>query len=226
MKRVCLLNGSLKGEMASSLEFLKRVSASMKDDVHIDRITMKSGVNAGCRRETLAAVANADAVVMAFPLFSYSLPGALTRFLEDFYCYVREGVGYNSRAKIYAVINCGFPEPGIIEEAIRVVRNFCTRLGLNYRFAIAIGSGPATVMTMKVPFLNPRLKKAFMDLAKDARGERTVTTEDIFIKPIIPKAILIKVKERYEKKSFALHRPTPRSTRPTSPLVCEPERQR
>jgi multimeric flavodoxin WrbA len=226
MKRVCLLNGSLRGEKASSLEFLNRVSARMSAaDFHIDRVTVKSGVNGRYPDETLAAVANSDAVVMAFPLFCYTLPGALTRFLEDFYFYAKEGERYNKRAKVFAIINCGFPEPWIIEEAIRVVRNFCARLGLSYRFAIAIAAGPVTLMTMKIPFLNPRLKKAFTGLAKDAGGDETVRREDIFIKPIIPKGILIKIKEHYEKKSPTLYAPTVHRTGPLSPKECEPARR-
>lgn len=93
-----------------------------------------------------------------------------------------------------------------------MVRNFCARLGLSYRFAIAIAAGPVTVMTMKVPFLNLRLKKAFTDLVKDAGGDETARREDVFIKPIIPREILIKVKEHYEKKSPTLYSPTARRT--------------
>jgi hypothetical protein len=174
---------------------------------------VKAVVNGRYSHETLAVMANADAVVMAFPLFCYSLPGALTRFLEDFYFYAKEGERYNKRAKVFAIINCGFPEPWIIEEAIRVVRNFCARLGLSYRFAIAIAAGPVTVMTMKVPFLNPRLKKAITGIAKDVESDETARREDVFIKPIIPKAILIKIKEHYENKSPSLRSPTARSTR-------------
>jgi multimeric flavodoxin WrbA len=213
MKRVYFLNGSLRGEKASSLEFLKRVSAGMNAaDFHVDRLTVKAVVNGRYPHETLAVMANADAVVIAFPLFVYTLPGALTRFLEDFYSYAQEGERYNKRAKVFAIINCGFPEPWIIEEAVRVVKNFCARLGLSYRFAIAIGGGPVTVMTMKVPFLNPRLKKAFTGIVKDVGGDETAQKEDVFVKPIIPKAILIKIKEHYEKKSPSLYSPTARST--------------
>jgi multimeric flavodoxin WrbA len=206
MKRICLLNGSLRGERASSFEFLKRVSTGMNAaDFHIEQLTVKSSAVDGCYpHETLAAMANADAVIMAFPLFCYTLPGALTRFLEDFYSCIKEGELCTTHGKVFAIINCGFPEPGIIEEAIRVVRNFCARLGLSYRFAIAIAAGPVTVMTMKVPFLNPRLKKAITDIVKDVESDETARREDVFITPIIPRAILIKIKEHYENKSPSL----------------------
>ncbi len=211
MKRVCLLNGSLRGEKASSLAFLNEVAARMNvADFHIDRLAVRAGVHGRYPREALAAAADADVLVMAFPLFSYTLPGALTRFLEDFYAYAKAGEPYNRHAKVFAVINCGFPEPWIMQEAVRVVRNFCARLGLSYRFAIAIGTGPVTLMTMKVPFLNPRLKSAFTGLAKDVESDETARREDVFIKPVIPKVILLKIKEHYEKKSSTLYAPTAR----------------
>jgi hypothetical protein len=213
MKRVCLLNGSLRGEKASSLQFLNRISARMDaGDFHVDRFTVRAGVTGSFPHEALAVAADADVIVMAFPLFSYTLSGALTKFLEDFSFHVQEGQHYVKHAKIFAIINCGFPEPWIIEEAIRVIRNFCGRLGLCYRFSIAIGGGPVTVMTMKVPFFNLRLKEAFASLVKDAGCGETARREDIFIKPIIPKPILIKIKEHYEKKSPTLFSPTARDT--------------
>jgi hypothetical protein len=228
MKRICLLNGSLRGEKASSLEFLNRVSAGMNPaDFRIDRLTVKPGVNCHYSMETLSVFADADVIVMAFPLFSYSLPGALTGFLGDFNSYVHEGGRYTTRAKVFAIINCGFPEPRTIEEAIRVVKNFCTRFGLAYRFAIAIGSGPVTVMTMKAPFLNPHLKKAFASLVKDAEVDVTALMEDVFITPIIPKRIIIKIKEHYEKKAPSLYSPSARarSTTSLSPstMICTPD---
>jgi hypothetical protein len=209
MKRVCLLNGSLRGEKASSLQFLDRVAAGMKKpDVIVDRVALKAGAGNPCARETLALVAGADVIVLAFPLFVYTLPGAATRFLEDFYSYAKAGGAYNSRVKVFAIINCGFPEPWTMREAARVVRNFCARLELEYGFSIAISSGPVSVMTMKVPFLNPRLKKAFRALARDALGDDQVRREDFYIKPIIPRQIVLKMKEHYERKLPALRPPT------------------
>jgi hypothetical protein len=205
MKKVCLVNGSLRGKKASSLAFLQRISTAMgTNGFHIDMITVKAGANGRSPLTTLAAAAGADVIVIAFPLFCYSLSGAVTRFLEDFHSYAKEGGRYNRRAKVFAIVNSGFPEPLVSEEAIRVVRNFCARLGLQYRFTIAIGAGPVTVLTMRVPFLNPRLKAAFRDIARDAGSDEAAPIMDVFIAPVIPRNIILRIKEHYEKKSPAL----------------------
>jgi hypothetical protein len=211
MKTVCLLNGSLRGEKAASLAFLNVVAPKLRAaGFAVQRITVQAGGGGYASRESLGVMAGADAVVAAFPLFSYTLPGGLTAFLEDFASAVRGGGLRCTRAKVFAIINCGFPEPWIMKEAVRVVRNFCARLGLDYRFSVAIASGPVTVLTMKVPFVNPRLKRAFARIVEDIARDEAVTREDVFISPVIPKGIVIKVKEHYENKSPSLRSPTAR----------------
>ncbi len=205
MKKICLINGSLRGKDSSSLQFLNRVSANMgADDFQINRLTVPAGLNGHSSPETLAVMADADALVVAFPLFYYTLPGVLTRLFEDFGRHIQNGGRRNKRMKVYAIVNCGFPEPRINEEAIRVMKNFCMRLGLRYRFSIAIGTGAVTVMTMKAPFLNPRLKRAFRRMVDDMKTDTTEPREDVLIKPAIPKSIILLIKDRFEEKTKAL----------------------
>jgi hypothetical protein len=212
MKTVCLLNGSLRGEKAASHAFLNVVSAKLNAvGVATERVSVQAGGGGYSSRETLGVVAAADAIVVAFPLFSYTLPGGLTAFLEDFSSAVRGGMQHNRGAKVFAIVNCGFPEPWIMREAIRVVRNFCARTGLSYRFSIAIASGPVTALTMKVPLLNPRLKKAFANIVKECSRGEIEPREDVFLPPIIPRGIVLKMKEHYENKSPLLRSPTARA---------------
>lgn len=203
MKRVCLINGSLRGAKASSLTYLKLLTAKMASaHFHLDWVGVRPG--AGGSRETLAAMSTADAIVLAFPLFSYSLSGAVTALLEDFHAFAAKGGQYSAEAKVFVIVNCGFPEPWIMREAIRVVKNFCARMGLRYRFSIAISAGPVTAMTIRVPFLNPRLKRAFAEIARDILRDGAEPREDVLVRPLIPKGILLRVKEHYEKKTPTL----------------------
>jgi hypothetical protein len=205
MKKICLLNGSLRGKDSSSLQFLNRVSANMgANDFQIDRLTVPAGLNGHSSTETLAVMADADVLVVAFPLFYYTLPGVITQLLEDFGHQIQNGGCHNKRMKVYAIVNCGFPEPRINEEAIRVMKNFCARLGLVYGFSIAIGTGPVTVMTIKAPFLNRRLKRAFRRMVDDMKIDTAGPREDVFIKPAIPKSIILRIKDRFEEKTKTL----------------------
>jgi hypothetical protein len=205
VKNVCMVNGSLRGEKASSLGFLKDVRARMDPAVFEARmIAVRAVVKGGYPRETLTIMSRADAIVIAFPLFVYTLPGGLTRLLEEYQLHAGNGGNQGRKARVYAIVNCGFPEPEINREAIRVIRNFCARLGLRYRFTVAVGSGPVTAMTRKVPFLNLKLKRAFAEMVRDMGDSGTDEREDVFVSPVIPKGIILRIKDHYEKKSLTL----------------------
>jgi hypothetical protein len=81
-----------------------------------------------------------------------------------------------------------------------VIQNFCRRLSLNWRFAVCIGSGPVVALTKKVPFLYPKLNKAYTEIASDIRNSEKEEKSDYFIKPVIPESIIAAIKRYYEKK--------------------------
>ncbi len=205
MESVCLVNGSLRGRKATSVKLLDRMEAKLaKGELRIERVTVQPGVREHYPPEVLAVAYDADVIIIAFPLFSYSLPGALTAFLEDLSLHARACGPYGRRAKVFAIINCGFPDPRITREAVRVVKNFCARVGMRYRFSISLGTGPVTALTMRVPFLNRELKRAFTWIVADIAGGDLAEREDVLITPIIPKRALLRIKEHYEKKSLAV----------------------
>jgi multimeric flavodoxin WrbA len=201
MQKICLINGSLRGEKATSLALLKDIGKRLNAaGFGHEVITVRAGLKEGYSVETMRAVGQADAVVIVFPLFSYSLPGTLTDFFEEYYRYVKTALISATGAKVFAVINCGFPEAKVCAEAIRVIKNICARLGLRYRFSIAIGSGPVTALTMKAPFLNPGLKRAFRTIVRDIGSSEPVERKDCYFNPILPKSVILKIKDHYEKK--------------------------
>lgn len=207
MKIVCFINGSLRGKKASSLEFLNDVNQKLSDAEYSKTfITVKARVEGGYPEDTLKSIAGTDVIILVFPLFSYGLPGALMRLIEDYYQYIKSGNEYNRNAKVYMIVNCGFPRPHITGEAVRVVKNFCRRLSLNWRFAVCIGGGPVVVMTRRVPFLDLKLKKAYAEIASDIREDDKGERANYLIKPVIPEPICIRIKNYYEKKGKMIER--------------------
>jgi len=201
MINVCLVNGSLRGKNASSMQFLKDLELRLpKEYYEKTTLTVRAKVGDSYPLEMLKTMANADAIVFIFPLHNYGPPGSLMRLLEDYYQYTRTGGLHKKDAKIYAVINCGYPRAEeTMGEAVRVMKNFCLRLSLNWRFAACIGTGPVVVMTKRIPFSYRQLKKAYGQIASDIKGEANVTTHNYFIKPIIPEFIIAMIKKHYEK---------------------------
>ena len=205
MKRLVLVNGSLRGKNSSSLALLDKLSGLVdQSGLQVTTVTVKASAREPYPPEELEAVASADAMVLCFPLFSYSLPGALTRLLEDYASHIAREPHAPVHTRVYGIVNSGFPDPCVAGEAVRVVRNFCVQMKLAYRFSIAIGTGPVTVLTMKVPLLNPRLKKALREIARDVESKDLGPLEDVWITPLVPKPILLRIKEHYERKSTTL----------------------
>ncbi|HET6487950.1 MAG TPA: NAD(P)H-dependent oxidoreductase [Spirochaetia bacterium] len=204
--KACLISGSLRGAQSSSHQFLQDLSARLTAaGIDLERGTVRADPRSPYLEGFPGAMHEADAIVFAFPLFTYSLPGALTRLLED----LSARAGRKARTvpiKVFAIINCGFPRPRICADAIRVIRNFCQRLGYDYRFSVAIGGGPVTVLTRKVPVLNRDLKRAYDRIVDEIRGVDPGGTGDVYVKPVVPERILLWIKDRYEQKTPTLRR--------------------
>lgn len=202
MKKLCLINGSLRGKKASSLKFLNALDRRLPNkEFNKTFFTVKSGVKDNYSENILKSLASADAIIFVFPLYSYGLPGALMRLLEDYYQYIKTGKEHSKDAKVYVIVNCAFPRPErVTEEALRVLQDFCKRLSLNWRFAICIGTGPVVALTQKVPFLDLKLKKAYKEIASDIAGSDEEVRSNYLIRPIMPETIIAMIKRHYEKK--------------------------
>jgi hypothetical protein len=200
MKNICLINGSLRGKKAASLEFLNDVNRRLPDNEYNKTfVTVKTRVKTDYLECSLKRLASADAIIFVFPLYTYGLPGALMRLLEDYYQYIKTGK-YNKEANVYVIINCAYPRPEkTTEEALRVIKNFCRKLSLKWRFAICIGTGPVVAMTKKVPFLDLKLKKVYAEIASDMMSGDKEVKNDYLIKPVIPASIIAMIKRHYEE---------------------------
>lgn len=200
MKNICLVNGSLRSNKASSLAFLKDINSRLDGtEYHKTILTVRAKVKDNYPEDMLQSMVGADVIIFIFPLHNYGLPGALMKLLEDYHQYAMHRKDKKA-AKVYVIVNCGFARPEISQEVIRVMKNFCRRLALNWRFAICIGTGPVVVMTKKIPFFYLKLRKAYAAIVSDIDSNDYSEKENHFIKPIIPEPILIKIKSFYERK--------------------------
>ena len=206
MKKLCFINGSLRGRKASSRKFLDALDRRL-DGTEYEKtiITVKAKTPSGYPEDDLRCLAGADVLVFVFPLFFYGLPAPLMRLLEDYFHYITKGNEYNRRAKVYVVINCGFFKPGINQEAVRVIKNFCQRLAIHWRFAVCIASGPLAAAMGKVPLLYLKLKRAYAAIVADIKSDYPTAKTDYLIKPILPKFVILAIKAHYERKMDYKH---------------------
>jgi multimeric flavodoxin WrbA len=200
MKKICFINGSLRGKKASSLKIINEIDKRLDEKAcKKEFITAKQKVDDGYPKETLRKIADSDAIIIVFPLFCYCVPGALMRLLEEYYGYAMQGNRYNKKTVVYAVVNCAYVEPEINMEAIRVIKNFCARLGVEWRFAVAIGCGPVTLLTK---FMDFKLKKAFRTVAKDIWENSHPADGNIFIKPVPPRIIMDTIRMQLDRNAL------------------------
>lgn len=195
MKKIVLIDGSPRPEeKTASARFLARAESVWRDEEYEKRfINVRKSLQNGPEAD-YAGILEADAVVLAFPLYYFCLPGLLMRFLEDCEKYGREHGGRKKPAKIYAIVNCGFPEPGINAEAVRVVGCFSRRIGAQFRFGVLIGGGP---MIASMDAVGPvkkayeKLDGALRTMAADLRGEAAPELPDVLIQPSFPRRLYL-----------------------------------
>ncbi|OHD10257.1 MAG: hypothetical protein A2086_00655 [Spirochaetes bacterium GWD1_27_9] len=201
MKKICFINGSLRGEKASSLIFINEINFLLGDkEYQKEFITVKLRVDQGYSTEILDKIRESDVIIIAFPLFSYCLPGGLMRLLEEYYLYIKNlGINENANKHVYAIVNSGYHNPKINDESICVIKNFCNRLNLIFRFAIQIGCGPVTIMTKFIDF---KYKKAFKTLANDINNNGIEQTDNIYITPILPKILMDTIRLQLDKNAL------------------------
>ena len=197
--RACLVNGSLRGPKATSRRLLGRLERFLDPaQVDVAHISVRAKLPNGYPEETLAALSAADAVILAFPLFSYCLPGATIRILEEWKRYA-DAHAATRRTRVYVLVNCGYPDPRVNAEAVRVVRNFCARLGLDWRFAIEIGCGPVVVMTSPIDL---RLRRALKNMATDLEAPAPAARGDILLWPLLPRILMDTIRQSLDRKAL------------------------
>ncbi len=189
MKNIVLINGSPRAEGSASMKMLNQLKSRFDSDCNITVIEAAKSILHKRQPEDYVGMERADAIVLIFPLYVYCLPGALTEFLVGYSEYL-SGAGKPSGQKIYAVINCGFPESRINNDAAHVVKRFCDEIHAAYRFSVLIGSGGMLQPMKLLPPINAawkRIGSAFDKIAGDITG--TEEPQDIHIESKVPEKL-------------------------------------
>ena len=136
----------------------------------------------------LAAIDQADLVVLAFPLYVDSLPAPVTAALEKIAAHRKD---IQSPIRFAAIANCGFPEAKHNETALAIAAEFARQTGLIWMGGLALGAGEGIVHGIPLNELDGRAipLKGALDLAAEtlACGNSIPqTARDSLAKPVIP----------------------------------------
>ena len=133
MKKTVLINCSPKKKLSVSGFILKCAGLLIrgrKETLHLR--------TPADRPEILRALADADQVVFAVPLYVDCVPSHLLPFLKEMETFCREN---SLRLNVYVIANNGFIEGRQNEPLMQVMENFCARSGLEWCGGIGIGGG-------------------------------------------------------------------------------------
>lgn len=202
MKNIVFISASPKiNEQSSSREFLEmagnRINADSFNKIFLD---VRKSMTHHKAAEDYETISQADAIIISFPLYVFSLPGILIRYLQDYYQYYKENGKTGNNAKMYAIVNCGFPEPEINREAIRVIRSFCLQVNAEFRSGIMIGGGPALLGAKNAPFMKKTMQKlnaAFSAITEDIKLEHSGNAmEDVYVGVNLPRRLYLFMGDR------------------------------
>lgn len=193
-KEIVLISASPKTTEKSVSEWLASFGEQqMKEErVSINRIHVRKSISKSRTEPDFETMLHADALVFIFPLYIFCLPGMLMRFLQDFYQYYTEHKDEARKPKVYAAVNCGFPECDINMEAVRVIQSFSEKIGASFRFGILIGGGPMVCEAKDAPFMKKiltELGSAFSQIKEDVLDHTRQSVQNIDIAVSFPRKL-------------------------------------
>ena len=189
MHDIVLLNGSPRIKGSTSMKLLDFFRSRSGNACTATVIEAGKSILQKMQLQNYARMAKADAIVIAFPLYVYCLPGMLIEFLAGYRDYINK-TGEPAGQKIYAVINCGFPESRINDDAALVIKRFCQETRAEYRFSILVGCGGMLQPLKAMPPVHnmwKRIGSAFDQIVFDVCGKNVCA--DIHINSKLPKRL-------------------------------------
>ena len=186
MKNIVLISASPKiNEQSVSKEFLDMASSRIDEGIFNKTfIDVRKSMTNHQLPEAFEVLSTADVIIISFPLYVFCLPGILIRFLQDYYNYYTDNGNVRNKTKVYAIVNCGFPEPEINLEAVRVIQSFSRHINGEFRFGVLIGGGPMMIAAKDAPFMKKpvqKLSNALSSIAEDIKQEYVAKMDHIYI---------------------------------------------
>lgn len=195
-KKVLLINASPKiGESTASDALIDLQEGHMQaSGLLYERLNVRQCFTKKTAESAFVAMAEADALVFTFPLYFFCLPGMLQRFLQDYHQFQSQRRDVTRQPRVYAVVNCGFPEASINTEAVRVIKSFCEKIGAQFRFGVMIGAGPMLISAPNVPPMKKSfavLNSAFQTIAHDIGDDVQISMANISIEMNLPRRLYL-----------------------------------
>jgi len=181
--KINMINGSQKRGESNSGIILERLNDFIKEkhDVKIYASGLKQFTN-----EMFEEIISGNVIVLAFPLFVYSIPSNTLRMLIELENRIKQK--QDKKLIVYTIINCGFYEGTQNSTAFEIIKNWCERSRVILGGGIGQGAGEMLGRTKHIP-LN---KGPFNNLARALQAmtekiELKEPFETIYLSPLFPR---------------------------------------
>ena len=132
--KLTVVNGSPRGKGSNTTILLNHFLAGFEETRGNAHETIYLIRESG-RREAVAAFAAAEAVLLAFPLYTDAMPGIVKEFIESLAVYK----GREGNPKLLFLVQSGFPEGSHAGQIIPCLTKLAARLGCAYGGTIRRG---------------------------------------------------------------------------------------
>ena len=152
--KVILINGSQKVGKSNSGIILDRVNNLIKEKHEVE--IYNSGTS-NFSKEIFQKIISGDVIILAFPLFAYSIPSHTLKMLVELENIIKRKQINN--LILYTIINCGFYEGKQNNVAFDIIKNWCDHSCVKFGGGIGQGGGEALggmkdIILEKSPFRN------------------------------------------------------------------------
>ncbi len=133
---ITLINASPKRKDSSSGKLLGLLKSNFTNNVDVSEICF---LDKNVSAEQKLLLNRSDVIVFAAPLYVDGLPGHLLSCLQQ----IEQEKAVNHNACVYGIINCGFYEGIHTRIALKILRNWCDKVGIQWCGGLGIGGGGA-----------------------------------------------------------------------------------
>ena len=184
--QLTIYNGSPRGRRGNTNILLEKFIEGYTNDNNTYSINHL--IKSDKMREFVGKFQNTENVILAFPLYTDSMPGIVMEFIEA----LQNVKIYSENPKIGYIIHCGFPESHHLRPIEKYLEKLTKRLGFHYLGTIVKAGSEG--IRVSPPKLNKKLFNNFIALGKhfseasefDNNIITRIAPKDNFPKFIIP----------------------------------------
>ncbi|NLY09090.1 MAG: NAD(P)H-dependent oxidoreductase [Tissierellia bacterium] len=198
--KIVAINGSPKKTKNTSAKIIKEIEEILCMDIKVIKALDLVGESDSNQKILSKQIIEADVLLIVCPLYVDALPSPVVRAMQII---EKESKESDLLPRAYGISQCGFFEATHNKIALKIMQNFCSKVGIHWQYGIGIGAG---VFLGETKQINSGPTKAVYNelekLCKDIKNDLREVRENSYISPSMLR-ILYKLGGNIQWKSQA-----------------------